>query len=203
MKDYPSISAEVRGGSFYVFDKLDGSNVRAEWDRKKGFWKFGKRNGLIDDSNPHLTKVPDLILAKHAEPLGRILHEQRAQRAVVFFEFWGPRSFAGQHHAGDEHSATIIDVAVDNRGFLLPREFLKLLGGLDHAALLHHGPVGHIAELVRGGTLPGMTFEGVVCKSESYDRPGRPAMFKIKNQAWYARLREHCGDDDALFARLR
>lgn len=202
MKDYPSISAEIRGGTFYVFNKLDGSCLRAEWGRSKGLWKFGKRNGLIDHSNPHLLKAPDLIRAKYEDALGRIFREQRYQRAVVFLEFWGPRSFAGQHHPDDEHTATIIDVAADNRGFLLPRDFLRLFSDLDHAALLHHGSVGQIAEQVRAGTLPGMTFEGVVCKSAAYESPGRPAMFKIKNQAWYARLRQMCGENEALYEKL-
>jgi hypothetical protein len=36
MKQYPSIDATVRRGILvYAFDKLDGSNIRAEWDRKK------------------------------------------------------------------------------------------------------------------------------------------------------------------------
>ena len=47
MKEYPSIpsagdllarSAEdYLGRPFVAFDKLDGSNVRAEWDRKRGW----------------------------------------------------------------------------------------------------------------------------------------------------------------------
>jgi len=47
-----------------------------------------------------------------------------------------------------------------------------------------------------------MTFEGVVCKG-GYVRPGQPLMFKVKNLAWLAKLRGHCGDDDAMFERLR
>lgn len=35
--DYPEIY-------IYAFDKLDGSNIRFEWSRKRGFYKFGTRN---------------------------------------------------------------------------------------------------------------------------------------------------------------
>ena len=33
------------------FNKLDGSNIRAEWNKKRGFYKFGSRNVMIDESS--------------------------------------------------------------------------------------------------------------------------------------------------------
>jgi hypothetical protein len=40
MKEYPSIDREIRFGEpIYAFDKLDGSNIRAEWNKKRKFWK--------------------------------------------------------------------------------------------------------------------------------------------------------------------
>jgi hypothetical protein len=196
------MDATVRGGTHYVFGKYDGSSLRSEWDPKKGFWKHGKRNGLIDHSNPHLLRGPGLFKAKYEADLSRIFREARWRKAVVFYELWGPRSFAGQHEEGDDLTVTVFDVAGDNRGILPPGEFLRLLRGVDHAALLHHGAVGDIIEQVRDGTLPGMPFEGVVCKSAELASPGLPRMFKLKNQAWYARLRERCQNDEALFNRL-
>ena len=46
MKQYPSIPGlkeleKLKGRKIYVFDKIDGSNIRAEWNPKKGFYKFG------------------------------------------------------------------------------------------------------------------------------------------------------------------
>lgn len=202
MKEYPSIDAVVRDGTYYCFDKLDGSGVRGEWDPKKGFWKFGKRHGLIDGSNPHLQLAPDLIRRKYGEDLARIFRAERWRKVTAFFELWGPLSFAGNHEDEDAITVTLIDAAVDNRGLLAPRDFVRTFDRVDHAALLHRGPVGEIAEQVRSGTLPGMTFEGVVCKG-GWASPGLPTMFKIKNQAWYEKVRQRCGGDEALFEALR
>lgn len=55
MKQYPSISHDpVKGSPFYVFDKLDGSNMRVEWHPKKGFWKFGSKTQLVDPKSSPL-----------------------------------------------------------------------------------------------------------------------------------------------------
>ena len=131
MKDYPSIDATIRGGPCYVFGKYDGSSLRSEWDPKKGFWKHGKRNGLLDHSNPHLLKGPDLFREKYEEPLSRIFRAERWRKVVVFYELWGPQSFAGYHVEGDAHTVTLFDVAVDNRGIMFPNEFVRTFRGVD------------------------------------------------------------------------
>ena len=70
MKQYPSIDATVRRGILvYAFDKLDGSNIRAEWDRKKGFTKFGSRNVLIDETESALGASIPLIKQKYEKDL--------------------------------------------------------------------------------------------------------------------------------------
>ena len=71
MKEYPSIlsandllarSGDYLGQSFVAFDKLDGSNIRAEWDRKRGWHRFGSRRRLLDASDPLLGQAIQLIL---------------------------------------------------------------------------------------------------------------------------------------------
>jgi hypothetical protein len=105
VKEYPTISNKpVAGTPVYGFDKLDGSNVRAAWTPKKGFWKFGRRTGLLDDSNPHLVKADKFILDKYGDSLSKIFKAERWVEATAFFEFWGPNSFAGNHEANDEHT---------------------------------------------------------------------------------------------------
>lgn len=50
MKSYPSISKNpLLNKEVYLFDKLDGSNIRAEWGSKQGFHKFGSLTKLIDE----------------------------------------------------------------------------------------------------------------------------------------------------------
>jgi hypothetical protein len=56
VKEYPSLlsaddllarSGDHLGRPFVAFDKLDGSNIRAEWDRKKGWHRFGTGEGVV------------------------------------------------------------------------------------------------------------------------------------------------------------
>jgi len=203
MKPYPSIPHRPdHSGLFHIFDKLDGSLIRAEWTPKRGFAKFGRKNGLLDDSNPWLAEAPGLFHAKYAEELERVFRKKRYKRATAFLEFHGPSSFAGNHE-DEEHDVTLFDVAPFKKGILASREFLKLFGHLDHPKVLHHGRVGPwLLEAVREGSLDGVTFEGVVCKGAFSQKAGGPVMFKIKTQAWIDRLKGACGDDEAKFEAL-
>ena len=60
-----------------------------------------------------------------SDQLGKIFRDQRWDKVVVFFEFYGTNSFAGYHDENDEFSATLIDVSVHKRGILEPKDFLK------------------------------------------------------------------------------
>ncbi len=198
MKTYPTILWKPRYlQSAYVFGKLDGSNIRAEWSRKRGFWKFGRRKGLLDDSNPVLQEAPDLIMRDWAVDLASVYKGLRIQKATAFFEFWGPGSFAG-NHVDEPHLCTLIDVAQHPKGIMEPKDFVKKFEGLDHAPLLHKGKFNReLEEQIRSGTLPGMPLEGVVVKA-GYISPGRPLMFKVKNGAWFTKLRSQYPDHEDL-----
>jgi len=203
MTEYPTIDWRVSYlSSCFVFDKYDGSLVRAEWTRKRGFSKFGRRNGLLDHSTPVLLEAPDLILEKYGDDLARAFRKLRWNKATAFLEFCGPGSFCGVH-LDEPHTVTLFDIAADKKGILEPKVFVKQFGHLDHATLLHRGAFNRsLEEQVRSGTLPGMTFEGVVVKG-GYKRPGQPWMFKVKNGAWLERLRARCGEDTAMFEKLK
>jgi hypothetical protein len=193
MKKYPTISKEIRSEQVYVFDKLDGSNIRVEWSKKRGFYKFGTRKRLMDENDPQFGKAVELFTEKFSEPLEKVFRDQRQQKALAFFEFHGPNSFAGFHEDDDEHTVTLLDVSYQ-KGLLEPRDFLKAFGHLDIPALLHYGKVNsELIEAVRNGNLEGMTFEGVVAKGK-YERPGLPLMFKIKNQAWLDKVKDRYQD---------
>ena len=198
---YPSIQRGLgaarpwnKHGYIYAFDKLDGSHIRAEWSKKRGFYKFGTRKRLMDETDPHFGKAKWLIIDKYAADLGEIFTKDRQERAVAFFEFYGPNSFAGLHKEDDEHTVTLIDVAY-NTGILEPKEFLKKFGHLDVPAVLWIGKANsELVNLVETGQLEGMTFEGVVCKGKHLPTTvavGKvPLMFKIKNKAWIDKLKE-------------
>lgn len=154
MKPYPSITAAIRRDvPVYIFDKIDGSNMRAEYSRKEGWYKFGQRHGLLDDSNLFLKEAPDLFKATYADALAAIFRKERWDRAIAFFEFAGASSFAG-NHANEPHAVTLFDVSVHPKGFLEPSRFIKLFGDLPHATLLHHGNFNQeIQKQVEDGTL--------------------------------------------------
>lgn len=190
MIEYPTIQRGIRRSKqIYAFDKIDGSNVRAEWSKKRGFYKFGTRKRLMDESDPKFGEAKKLIFDKYAEDLERSFIKERQQRATAFFEFYGPNSFAGYHDHSDEHTVILFDVAFQ-QGLLEPRDFLNKFGKLDIPAVLWVGKANStLIDLVKMGQLEGMTFEGVVCKGK-YILPGYPLMFKIKNEAWIKKLKE-------------
>lgn len=202
MKEYPSIQGEIVRDPIYAFDKLDGSNIRAEWSKKRGFYKFGKRHGLVDETDPLLGEAKGLVLETYSEALGRIFTKQRWQQALCFFEFHGPGSFAG-NHSDEPHEVTLFDVSYEKKGFLEPKPFLKLFEGrVKIAPLLYHGnPNATFVESVHNRQLEGMTFEGVVCKGPLVS-PGRPLMFKIKSRAWIEAVKTRFASQPELLAQL-
>lgn len=204
MKEYPTINRVVQSKPIYAFDKLDGSNIRAEWTRKRGFYKFGKRNGLLDDSNPILKKSPDLIMGLYGSALNALFLDKRLDDALVFFEFHGTNSFAGSHDPNDNHTVTLFDISVYKKGILTPNIFLDWVKEADVpcASLLYQGIANQdFIRQVKTGTLPGMTFEGVVCKGGCVS-PGLPLMFKVKSDAWIEKLKTHCKGNEILFNQL-
>lgn len=202
METYPSISTIVNSEPVYAFDKLDGSNIRAEWGRKSGFYKFGTRTRLLHPNEKPLGEAIPLIMNNYADDLDRIFQKQKLERATAFFEFDGRSSFAG-FHAEEEHRVTLFDLHVYRRGILPPKEFLKLFEDkIKIAPVLFHGKADRdFIESVRQSTLEGMTFEGVVCKGE-LDNRRRPILFKVKSHAWLDKLKGKYGSNPALLQQL-
>lgn len=204
MKDYPSIKKNPIFNEYYFFyPKLDGSNVRAEWNTKKGFYKFGKRNGLIDDSNPFLKEVPKIIMEKHSEKFNKILFDNKIKNAVCFFEFYGNNSFAGSH-INEEHFCSLIDVSIENKGIILPSKLNQLFDQVDNFCpfLGEFKLSTEVYNDIINYNFSGMSFEGVVIKSDKYITPGIPESYKIKNILWKQKLKEYCGNNENLFKQL-
>lgn len=204
MKHYPSITKEIRHDvDIYAFDKLDGSNIRAEWNNKRGFYKFGTKNQLIDANSKPFGISVDLIKNKYEVDMAAVFKERGWKDAICFFELWGPSSFSGQHDFKETLDVTLFDVNPYKQGILEPREFIKFFGHLDTPKVLYEGKVSvELFDMVKQSTLPGMTFEGVVCKGASTNFAKMPVMFKIKSKAWLERLRVYCNGNENLFRML-
>ena len=204
MKSYPSITKEIRHDVYiYAFDKLDGSNIRAEWNAKKGFYKFGTRTQLTDEKTMPFGRAIPIIKEKFEADLTLVFEERKWRDALCFFEFWGEESFAGTHNFDKPMTVTLIDVNPYKEGILPPTEFIRYFGHLDTAKVLYEGHVSvELFDKVKQSCLPGMTGEGVVCKGANDKKTRMPIMFKIKSQAWLDRLKEYCKGDEALFNKL-
>jgi hypothetical protein len=188
MKSYPSIP-NANGQSFieirdaYIFDKLDGSCMRSEWTSKNGWFKHGRRNGLLDNSNPSLLVVPSLFEKQLAEPLTRIARDNKWKHLVVFYEFWGAKSLGGLHEASDLKFLSLFDAAPNKQGILGPAEFRKQFEDKVNTAKLLEitNFTRGYTQNVRNGNVPGVTFEGVVAKAGHGHNIVRA---KAKTQKW-------------------
>ncbi len=193
MKDYPHIHRGT-GQNFqeipnaYVFDKLDGSNLRAEGSRKKGWYKFGSRTQLIDHTHPFLGSFLPLFKAEFEDKLSKMMTDERWDSATVYGEFLGDHSFAGWHDPNDLKRYFIFDIAPYKKGILGPKEFLRLAETYQFA---HPAFLGNFnwtrgfVEQVWRGEVP-CTFEGVVGKGGDGHKL---VMAKAKTQAWIAKVK--------------
>lgn len=206
MKAYPSITTKIDFSKpYHLFDKLDGSNIRAEWNKKQGFYKFGSRTQLLTEDQKVLYPSINAFLEKYGEELSSRLSKIKAERAVTFFEWLGPNSFAGSHTDDlKDMQPVLFDIAVYKKGFMPPEKFIEFTDGLDTSKLLHVGKISEeLFQSVRNRTLPGMTFEGVICKGEFSQREGGPIMAKIKSNDWLNKLKTLCNGDERLYNLLK
>ena len=203
MKTYPSIPKKIREDLYcYAFKKLDGSNIRAEWSKKQGFYKFGSRHQLIDEKHEFLGESIKLIKDKYEKELSLIFKNQKYEQALCFFEFYVPSSFARQHNKTEKHDVILIDVNSYKKGILNTDKFIDLFGKLDIPQVLFEGYLTEeFIEQIKKGSLEEFG-EGVVVKAAPDTNQAMPIMFKIKTEAWLLKLRDYCKGDNDLFEKL-
>lgn len=202
MKSYPSIPSSIQFGlDVHAFNKIDGSNIRAEWDKKLGFHKFGSRKRLLGDDQAFISKARNLILEQQ-DIVANICEKNRWESIILFYEFAGPNSSFGNHVETDEHQVYLIDANPYKKGILLPEEFVNKFEGIKQAELLYTGECNEeFVNSVKNGTLLNMSDEGVVCKAKG--KGNTIMMFKIKCDDWYSKLKIHCNGNEKLFNELK
>lgn len=198
MKQYPSIPHSIQTGTqIYAFNKIDGSNIRAEWNVNKGFSKFGTRTRLLGEDQGILNKSKDLILETH-DFIKDICKQNRWKDITLFYEFAGEKSCFGIHQEDDVHQVYLIDASPYKVGIIPPKDFIDIFSGTNIAKCLYHGICNsEFIESVKNGTLEGISEEGVVCKAKG--KGNTITMFKIKRQSWYDKLKIHCNGNEEMF----
>jgi len=188
MKEYLSIPgadahSAPKGMSCIAFKKYDGSNLRFEWDRKKGWHMFGTRRRLFDRSDPEYGCAIDIFLNKYASGIEAVIKKEKHFRGVreviCFGEFFGPYSFGGQHDpahpaldprwtagdhlanpggpgSNDPKDVVVFDVNVHKKGLMTPREFVNTFSHLPVAEVVYEGNMNpSFIKDVREGTRTG------------------------------------------------
>lgn len=196
MKSYPSIpyaTPEDFGFECTAFYKYDGSNLRFEYSKKRGWWKFGTRNRLFDKTDPDFGSAIDLFLNNHAEGVEKVLKDNKEYKnsdaVIVFAEFFGAKSFSGQHVADDPKELVIFDINIHKKGLVSPRDFVNNFGHLKIAETVYRGPLTQdFLDAIWRGEYP--VVEGVIIK---WGSGHKLSMRKMKTEAYKKRLIEFFG----------
>jgi hypothetical protein len=189
-----------------AFDKLDGSNLRFEWSKKRGWYKFGTRKRLFDKSDEEYGCAIQIFQDTYADDIVEVFKKNKAyrgvQQAIVFCEFYGPNSFAGQHVETDPKELMLFDVSIHKKGIVLPREFINHFGHLKTPTVIYEGNFNkQLFQDVRDGKYS-VTEEGVVCKGVLLGKKKNPQhglwMSKIKTKKWFERLQQRAEKIESL-----
>ena len=203
MKEYWSIDGPSKAPRqpCYGFVKYDGSNIRAEWSKKRGWYKFGTRKCMIDESHVIFGRACTVFKEKYGDDLEKVFKSEKlfqgVQNVVAFFEFFGEKSFAGMHFPDDtKWDVVLFDLNLHKKGMLGPKEFLDSVGHLKVAELIFQGNMGEeLIQDVRKERLDCSSKyeiktpvpEGIVCKG---GKGHQLWMAKIKTENYKAELRK-------------
>ena len=143
-----------------------------------------------------------------AQILRNIVDQNRGKKGVFngvdeisfFFEWYGPKSFAGFHSPGDTLRLAIIDVFLKKKGYLEPGVYWKLFkdSGIEVPDLIYRGKltrdfVKEIQEndwMREDSKYPNVK-EGVVVKRSTLLKGQRLLKTKIKTSWWLSELQKN------------
>jgi hypothetical protein len=203
MKEYPKILGpyDAEPLDCIAFYKLDGSNLRFEWNPKSGWYKFGTRRQLFARSDPIYGCAIDIFLRKYGEGLIKVIKEHPAYRKteglVAYAEFFGPHSFAGKHDAqflgvesNDPKDVVLFDININKKGFVSPVNFVDHFGHLHIPEIIYRGPFSEeFTADVKAGKYPQLR-EGVIAKGGEGHKLW---MRKVKTTAYLKELKDKFG----------
>jgi len=193
MEQYPEIPGARKapiGEKCIAFYKYDGSNLRWEWSKKRGWHKFGTRTELFAPEHPLWGQAVPLFNRIAQDVEDRIYASDKKFRSIeritAFTEFLGPSSFAGTHDEKEPKELRLFDVWLYKKGRMSPRWFVETFGDAPYAAqVVYQGNLStEFIRDVRAGKYP--VWEGVVAKGDDW-------MCKIKTEAYMLKLKEVYG----------
>ena len=82
MKAYPKIPGSKNCPSDHciAFEKYDGSNLRWEWSKKRGFYKFGTRRRLFDHTDTVFSEAIPIFMNKYSKDLDVLFKKHKELR---------------------------------------------------------------------------------------------------------------------------
>ena len=189
------------GQHIFAFDKLDGSNFRAEWNRKlskksmftKGFKKYGTRNRVITNARDQFFEMIEIFKEKYAERVDERFRTHKlfknADTITLYGEFYGPDSFGGFHNWNEEHNLYFFDAWLYKRNFLSPSEFYSEFRDISMPKLIYKGPFEQ--QLIKDVEQNKYSLrEGVVYK---FVNNGEVTTGKIKTLDWLEKVKMNYG----------
>lgn len=201
MKQYDSIDyyGDHWGLSVIGFDKLDGSNLRFEYSQKRGFYKSGSRNMMIDEKHEQFGFAVDLFKNKYEEALTKVFKSKQyrnSQSFVCFAELIGKKSSFGQHDFGnDEFDIVLFDINEYKKGFIPPKQFISDFGHTGIPRIVYQGNLNkELIKQIKANQLEGFEgtlTEGIIAKGIIQTKKGNNQLYycKIKTDDWFDRLR--------------
>jgi len=209
MKAYHTIEKNVHdyiGQHVFGFNKIDGSCIRAEWNKKlskkthftNGFGKFGTRSERIMNMNNPFSEAINIFMQKYSAPLDKIFCENKIFRGIdsitVYAEFFGNHSFAGRHDWKENHDLVIFDMFLYRKDFVKPADFVDIFSSLDIPKLVIQGLLDEqmIEDIISNiyGLKEGLVLKGVT--------EGKVWMVKVKTQNWLDKIRAMYGQNNDL-----
>lgn len=203
MKAYPKIEYFNKGffgDTVWAFDKLDGSNLRMEWNRKRGWYKFGTRNVMINENDPNFGESIPIFMEKYSSDLERVFKKEYSniESVVVFCEFIGDNSFAGKHLPEDKKDVVLFDVNLYKKGFITPKDFVDNFGHLHIPKVVYKGEYNETLIRDVRKNIWGLK-EGVICKGVRKTKGDELVwMTKIKTIEWLDKVKELFGEKGLL-----
>lgn len=200
MKQYESIDYYTKflGFQIIAFDKLDGSNLRFEYSQKNGFYKFGTRKIMIDETSEFGIGIK-LFLDKYSEELTKVFKSKSYRDTQVFTcfaELIGTKSSFGQHDfENDTFDIVLFDIDQHKKGLIPPKQFIKDFGHLHIPRVIYEGNLNKtFVDDVKQNKFD--LSEGVICKGQIPNKKNNNLVYcKIKTNDWFSRLGDKNIDD--------